>query len=779
MPAKKRKLIEDLQVECIDADKVRRRHPARRLDGWELKIFATLHSRFEELLFLDADCYPCRHPEFLFEEKAYKKAGAIFWPDCMTNDSRLKWAAFGVADPKRIGSIESGQYVLNKRLSWTALNLAWFYNDHSDYYYRYCYGDKHTLEVAWHRVGQRYVKFTPTARMEPAGYLHVGPDHEPLFIHRCTDKFRLNSQEYPTPQRAGLPGFDASLPLEVECWSWLRELGDAIGTPIRSVNGAAPKSPRASKSVESMPLSAGTPVAEWVRLITSANRKAPQGWHAWPSVQEAHRIVAKQFVAALAEYPHDAYQGRGIVIAGGGRYFASTYVTIRVIRHVGCTLPIQVWSLADEIDARQKSILEALPGVVCVEAPGIAHGWQLKSHAVLNSPWREVLYLDADSYPVTNPDYLFSWGRYVEEGAIFFPDLPSWKLGDDAWRLFGLEPIQERAWESGQFIVDKESCWRELNLADWFNQHADYYYQHTTLGLHGDKDLFHFAWRCLGRTFYHPWGGDTQWQLHTILQRDWDGNVIFQHRVRDKFFLADESFSTTPQTFRGEGKNRYTRRLAHEDFCFRALEELRAIHATPKLEAVILTCPGRERLLAKTLKSLKATDWKAKPIIVVDQSEHPDRRERQIITCRRLLAEALQRPWDYLLFLEDDVVFNRHLRHNLIRWKRLNGVHLASLYRPQHVLGYQTEFNADVADPQTVYGSQAFLLSRKSVQYILDHYDEGEGMQDIRFSRLAARLGPIYYHAPSLVQHVGKVSMWTGNDSRFHQAIDFDEEWRA
>jgi hypothetical protein len=51
-------------------------------------------------------------------------------------------------------------------------------------------------------------------------------------------------------------------------------------------------------------------------------------------------------------------------------------------------------------------------------------------------------------------------------------------------------------------------------------------------------------------------------------------------------------------------------------------------------------------------------------------------------------------------------------------------------------------------------------------------------MQDIKMSRLAARLGPIYYHLPSLVQHVGVKSTWT-DDSRFHDTKSFDRDWRA
>jgi hypothetical protein len=234
MPAARQALLAPHGVECVDADEVRKRRPARRLNGWELKAFAALHSPFEEILFLDADCYPCRDPQFLFDLADYRQCGAIFWPDMAAFDARLKWAAFGVPDPRRRGSVESGQFVLNKRKCWRPLNLAWFYNDHSDFYYRYCYGDKHTFEVAWPRCGLPFVMWNPEARWAEVAYLHPGPDGRPLFVHRCADKFRIGRQNYVTHQNYAAPHFHSCLPLERECWGWMTELTQSIGRTLET-----------------------------------------------------------------------------------------------------------------------------------------------------------------------------------------------------------------------------------------------------------------------------------------------------------------------------------------------------------------------------------------------------------------------------------------------------------------------------------------------------------------------------------------------------------------
>jgi hypothetical protein len=199
-----------------------------------------------------------------------------------------------------------------------------------------------------------------------------------------------------------------------------------------------------------------------------------------------------------------------------------------------------------------------------------------------------------------------------------------------------------------------------------------------------------------------------------------------------------------------------------------------------KIQAFMLSCPQRQALREETLADLRATDWGGEVVVVVDDTDHPRRQDRQERTSLRLLREALARPgWDHLLFLEDDLKFNRHLRHNLERWAPLTEgrVGLASLYNPGvRRLEELPCGHGFVADPDLTYGSQALLLARPCAAYVAEHYAEVPGMQDIKFTRLAARLGPLYYHTPSLVQHVGVRSAWGGS---FHQAADFDAAFRA
>lgn len=201
-----------------------------------------------------------------------------------------------------------------------------------------------------------------------------------------------------------------------------------------------------------------------------------------------------------------------------------------------------------------------------------------------------------------------------------------------------------------------------------------------------------------------------------------------------------------------------------------------------EITAYILSCPEREEARRQTLENLLATDWLAQPEIEIDNTNYERRQERQERASYRLLNRAVADASEFILFLEDDLQFNQHLRHNLQQWYPLrqanaNDHYFGSLYNPTiRELTRDNDRSFFVADPECVYGSQAFVLSKATAGYIAAHWNEVPGMQDIKMSRLAARVCPIYYHIPSLVQHVGINSVWGGN---FHWTNDFHSSWKA
>jgi hypothetical protein len=281
-------------------------------------------------------------------------------------------------------------------------------------------------------------------------------------------------------------------------------------------------------------------------------------WHNWPVTIEAHREAMRRYAASLPPYPEGEFDGRGIVIcAGGWRFFASLYVTVRMIRACGCELPVEVWYLGDsgEYDPRMGLILK---GVTWRDANAVARErglrprflgggqgyppWELKPFAVLFSGFRQVLSLDADSYPVRrtrrgSPDCiarLFS-SKAFRDRDLFWPDRCG-PLRAEGWRRFGLPPQTGReAIESGQFLVDKRRCWKALNVAWWLNEHRDYTYKlESVAGVYGDKDLFDIAWTYTQTPWQFPWPRPAFWD-NAYIQKDFDGDVLFVHRTHSKF----------------------------------------------------------------------------------------------------------------------------------------------------------------------------------------------------------------------------------------------------
>jgi hypothetical protein len=292
----------------------------------------------------------------------------------------------------------------------------------------------------------------------------------------------------------------------------------------------------------------------------------PSDWRTYANVQEAYRQAMREAVTRMPHYPKGKYSGRGVVILGGGKYFASAYVTVRILRHVGCKLPIEVWYLGKkgEMPEQEAAILRELQ-VTCIDADAfpsrpmlrVLDGWQLKSFAVLHSGFEEILYLDADSYPCRDPQFLFYDAGYCQYGALFFPDAPRMKLLPEVYKILGIPFQFERTIESGQFVVNKAASWHPLALAYWMNQRSDYYYfigPRTSAhegelygnGIHGDKDTFHLAWRYLNLPYAMP-AKDYTWISPAVVQHASDGQPVFIHRARKKFHLGDTEFSTTRQ----------------------------------------------------------------------------------------------------------------------------------------------------------------------------------------------------------------------------------------
>jgi len=288
----------------------------------------------------------------------------------------------------------------------------------------------------------------------------------------------------------------------------------------------------------------------------------PDGWWEDRRVFAAHHSIWRDAIARTPPLP--PCSGRGIVICGGGAYFPCAWVCIRLLRHLGCELPIELWHLGPaEVDSR----VVAPWGVECVDAfearkrhpIRTLRGWELKPYAILHSRFQEVTLLDADNCPVRDPSYLFDAPEYRATGAIFWPDYD--RLGPERalWEITEVPYRDESECETGQIVVDKRITWAGLWLALTFNEYSDFYYHHTM----GDKDSFHLAFRRLGLDYAMPSRGIENLDHCVMCQHDFQGRRVFQHRNMDKW--------------RWDGENRRVEGFEHEELCREFLSELRAM----------------------------------------------------------------------------------------------------------------------------------------------------------------------------------------------------------
>jgi hypothetical protein len=279
---------------------------------------------------------------------------------------------------------------------------------------------------------------------------------------------------------------------------------------------------------------------------------APSAYHARvteisPYAEYQHR--KDEAIRDAPTYPAERFDGRGIVMAAGGpRHFTNAWVTLNVLRRViGCALPVQLWYLGpDEMSPQMLQLLRSLD-VECVDALEVRQrhpvrrlgGWELKPFAIIHSPFREVIWIDADNTPLVDPSFLFSEQEYARTGAIFWPDL--YRLAPDhpIWAICRVPWHDEPEFESGQIVLDKSRCWAALQLTMHLNEWSDFYYQYV----YGDKETFHLAWRMLDQPNAMPareprkaigyWSRAPECDggAWTLFQHDLAGREVFHHRT--------------------------------------------------------------------------------------------------------------------------------------------------------------------------------------------------------------------------------------------------------
>jgi alpha 1,2-mannosyltransferase len=134
--------------------------------------------------------------------------------------------------------------------------------------------------------------------------------------------------------------------------------------------------------------------------------------------------------------------------------------------------------------------------------------YQYKILSIIFSPFKEVLFFDADAWPIHDPTYLFDSEPYLSNGLITWPDFWLPTVWPGFYQIARLEPpdiTARKTSESGMLLYNKAVHSESLLLTAYYNWYGpDYYYVMFSQGAHGegDKETFLQAAIVLGKPFW-------------------------------------------------------------------------------------------------------------------------------------------------------------------------------------------------------------------------------------------------------------------------------------
>jgi len=258
-----------------------------------------------------------------------------------------------------------------------------------------------------------------------------------------------------------------------------------------------------------------------------------QPWADHPGTIFEHLNILKG-MAVGGLPPAPVSKGSGIVYVGGGKYWPGIVVGVKLLREIGCSLPVQVWHREQEpvrpedVDGLDVTIVNTSAHAQQNGGARILGGWEQKLWAISHCGLNRILYLDADAYCVADPTEMI---RSFAKPFTFWHDLGSCEKNvkwDKVWPVgaSGVPTVQ-----GGQLLINVPEAWRLVCLAHWMNQHSDFYYKH----MFGDQDTWRVALAAIGDTELWECLGPAPWE-HPAFVIPVDGQKMIVHRCRGKLF---------------------------------------------------------------------------------------------------------------------------------------------------------------------------------------------------------------------------------------------------
>lgn len=358
----------------------------------------------------------------------------------------------------------------------------------------------------------------------------------------------------------------------------------------------------------------GKPVIDRVRFFRSTETRLSEN-DLYTFMDFPHEFIDdmttkhRNFVKAIDTDLPDFYSGNGYVIVGGGIYTWFSILAIEALRGLNSQYPVEVF-LPNKDDYEPDFCEQVLPklNAKCVEMYKVfdedtlsqfkISGYQYKSLALLGSSFEKVFLLDADAYPVKNPDDLFESQLFENYSMITWPDFWRRTGSPHFYKIQGKEigntPIRhindifvdpkfikyeeesdtalsmtfhdrkgtlvEWSTESGEMLVNKKTHLKALLLSLYYNFDGPFgYYPLLSQGGpgEGDKETFvaganyfdlpYYQVNKSPDTAYGWYNTDGRYEHTTIVQFDpiTDHEILQQvkHKIHQDMEEAGDNFN--------------------------------------------------------------------------------------------------------------------------------------------------------------------------------------------------------------------------------------------